>query len=158
MPNKDLIRAAAEDLAQIIENHDDNDSRHLRYAIDESRETLARLQAALGISESAVDDGQPIETDDQLECVASQCDWHNRPFLSASDYREWCERMRAFVRRVRVDQEPIETENEVERIARACGWDNRKHMTDKDYRIWCERMREFVRLARVPASVGRVAG
>lgn len=154
MSDRDLIRAAAEDLAQIIENHDDNDSRHLRYAIDGSRETLARLETALGITESAVDDGQPIETDDQLERVASQCGWHNRPFLSASDYREWCERMRAFVRRVSVGQEPIETEDEVERIAQACGWDNRKHMTDKDYRIWCERMREFVRLSRVPTPPG----
>lgn len=40
----------------------------------------------------------PIETDDQVEALARECDWDNRKYMTPGDYAIWCERMRKFAR------------------------------------------------------------
>jgi|GEM_PF-3574626 len=45
----------------------------------------------------------PIETEDQIEALAQECEWNNRRFMSAKDYSIWCERMRKFARLAQVD-------------------------------------------------------
>ena len=39
----------------------------------------------------------PIETNDQVEALAKQCDWNNRRYMTPADYQIWCDRMRQFV-------------------------------------------------------------
>lgn len=40
----------------------------------------------------------PIDTDDQVEALARECDWDNRKYMTPKDYEIWCERMRKFAR------------------------------------------------------------
>lgn len=40
----------------------------------------------------------PIETDDQVEVLARECEWDNRKYMTPADYSIWCERMRKFAR------------------------------------------------------------
>ncbi|MGN7710808.1 hypothetical protein [Agrobacterium radiobacter] len=40
----------------------------------------------------------PIETEDEVEALARECDWDNRKFMTVKDYSIWCERMRKFAR------------------------------------------------------------
>lgn len=40
----------------------------------------------------------PIDTDDQVEALARECDWDNRKYMTPKDYAIWCERMRKFAR------------------------------------------------------------
>lgn len=40
----------------------------------------------------------PIETDDQVEALARECDWDNRKYMGPAEYAIWCERMRKFAR------------------------------------------------------------
>ncbi|MCW5711325.1 hypothetical protein [Shinella sp.] len=40
----------------------------------------------------------PIETDDQVEALARECEWDNRKYMTPTDYSIWCERMRKFAR------------------------------------------------------------
>jgi hypothetical protein len=40
----------------------------------------------------------PINTDDQVEALARECDWNNRRYMTPADYSGWCEQMRKFAR------------------------------------------------------------
>lgn len=42
--------------------------------------------------------GWPIDTEDQVEALARECDWDNRKYMTSTDYSIWCERMRKFAR------------------------------------------------------------
>ncbi|AYC99987.1 hypothetical protein [Neorhizobium sp. NCHU2750] len=42
--------------------------------------------------------GWPIDTDDQVEALARECDFDNRKYMTPADYSIWCERMRKFAR------------------------------------------------------------
>lgn len=64
---------------------------------DEMRGRLDRLDAWAGRSD-APRPGWPIETDDQVEALARECEWDNRKHMTPADYSIWCERMRKFAR------------------------------------------------------------
>jgi len=44
----------------------------------------------------------PLNTDDEVEIVAKLAGWDNRRYMTPADYAIWCERMREFVRLVKV--------------------------------------------------------
>lgn len=46
----------------------------------------------------------PIETEDQIEALARECEWNNRRFMTAKDYSIWCERMRKFARLAKIEE------------------------------------------------------
>lgn len=46
----------------------------------------------------------PIETEDQIEALARECEWNNRRFMTATDYSIWCERMRKFARLAKIEE------------------------------------------------------
>ena len=51
----------------------------------------------------------PIETNDQVEALAKQCDWNNRRYMTPADYQIWCDQMRQFVQLASppAQQEPV---------------------------------------------------
>lgn len=57
------------------------------------RAAIAAVFAEAGISLSTT---WPIDTDDQVEALASECSWNNRRYMTPEDYRIWCDRMRKF--------------------------------------------------------------
>lgn len=56
-----------------------------------------RLEASASSSDAMVKQW-PIETDDQVDALARECDWDNRKYMTPKDYAIWCERMRKFAR------------------------------------------------------------
>jgi len=69
--------------------------------------TEAQISAALSSSplsagDAGAADGEPvawpIDTDDQVEALARECEWDNRKYMTPKDYAIWCERMRKFAR------------------------------------------------------------
>jgi hypothetical protein len=52
----------------------------------------------------------PIETDDQVEALARECEWDNRKYMTPADYAIWCERMRKFARLAATPPAPAQVE------------------------------------------------
>ncbi|WP_126010161.1 hypothetical protein [Georhizobium profundi] len=57
-----------------------------------------RVAAVSGTLEAVEPVAWPIETEDQVEALARECDWDNRKYMTPPDYTIWCERMRKFAR------------------------------------------------------------
>ncbi len=63
----------------------------------------------------------PIDSDDQVEDLARECEWDNRKYMTQEDYGIWCERMRKFAR-LAATPKPVgwETDAEWELEMRCC--------------------------------------
>lgn len=96
----------------------------------------AALRAALSVATSPVK-SWPIDTDDQVEALARECDWDNRKYMTPKDYAIWCERMRKFARHAALSASPSPVDSRdalIERIIR----DLRKE-DDSDFPVHQER-------------------